>query len=140
MWFLIANLSMATIKQLIDKNKSALERQYYIECISLSYILIVKALKQVIKEERILVKNPQPKLNNYVKILKAHFQKNPIFKKKLKKNVYRQIAAFSENHKVVMRELKYQYPEVKLKNLAKNGINIIIQLNTTLVKLKSNKL
>ena len=40
-----------TIKQLSDKNKKAFDNSYYIEALSLSYILINKALKQIIKDE-----------------------------------------------------------------------------------------
>jgi len=131
---------MATVKQLIDKNKNALDKHFYIESISLSYILIVKALKQIIREEKIGLQSSQAKLNTYIKVLRAHYHKTPMFKKKLKKNVYRQISEFCDNHKTIGKELKFQYPEVKLRNVAKSGMNIVIQLNNTLIKLRSNKL
>ena len=40
-----------TIKQLIDNNKKAFDDNYFIESINLSYILLNKALKQIVKDE-----------------------------------------------------------------------------------------
>ena len=40
-----------TIKQLIDKNKKAFDDKHFIESINLSYILVNKALKQIVKDE-----------------------------------------------------------------------------------------
>ncbi len=131
---------MATIKQLVDKNKKAYDSQFYVESISLSYILIIRALRQITKEEKINIHSAQAKLNEFTKRLKAHYNKKPLFKKKLKKDIYRHIVQFSSDYKLVTKELKFQYPEIKLKNTAKSGIQIIIKLNTTLIKLKNNTL
>ncbi len=131
---------MATIKQLIDKNKVAYESQFYVESIHLSYILIIRALKQITNEEKISVHNTHAKLNEFTKKLKSHYSKAPLFKKKLKKEIYRHIVQFNSDYKLVTKELKFQYPEIKLRNTARSGIQIIIKLNTTLIKLKNNKL
>ena len=40
-----------TIKLLIEKNKSAFDSKFFIESLSLSYILVNKALKQIVKDE-----------------------------------------------------------------------------------------
>ena len=40
-----------TIKTLIDKNKKAFDSKFFIESLNLSYILINKALKQIVKDE-----------------------------------------------------------------------------------------
>lgn len=40
-----------TIQQLIQKNKKAFDEKFYIESICLTYILINKAIKQLVKEE-----------------------------------------------------------------------------------------
>ena len=40
-----------TIKQLIDNNKKAFDAGFFIESINLSYILLNKALKQIVKDE-----------------------------------------------------------------------------------------
>jgi hypothetical protein len=131
---------MPTIKNLIDRNKKAYENHFYIEATNLSYLLIAKALKQITKEERINILFNPAKLNDYIKALKIQYNKAPLFKKKLKKTIYRQIVEFNSEYKLVIKELKFQYPEIKILNTAKRGINIVIQLNTTLIKLKANKL
>ena len=131
---------MATVKQLLDKNKKAYEGQFYVESLNLSYILIIRALKQITNEEKISIPNPQAKLNEFAKRLKSHYSKAPQFKKKLKKDIYRHIVQFNSDHKIVTKELKYQYPEIKLRNTARSGIQIVVKLNTTLIKLKNNKL
>ena len=130
---------MPTIKTLIDKNKKAFDQHFYIESIHLSYLLITKALKEITKGERIIVLNNAAKLSDYTKALKTHYDKTPLFKKKLKKTIYKQIVEFNAECKLVTKELKFQYPEIKLLHTAKKGINIIIMLNTTLIKRKSNK-
>lgn len=131
---------MATIKQLLDKNKKAYENQFFVESLSLSYILIIRALKQIANEEGISIHDPHAKLGDLAKKLKSHYNKVPLFKKKLKKEIYHHIVQFSIDHKIVTKELKYQYPEIKLRNTARSGIQIVIKLNTTLIKLKNNKL
>lgn len=131
---------MATVKQLIDKNKKAFKDQFFVESLGLSYILIIRALKQITNEEGITMQEPQAKLSAYIKVLKVHYNARPQFKKKLKKDIYRHIVQFNNDHKVITKELKYQYPEVKIRNTARSGFQIVIKLNTTLIKLKNNKL
>jgi hypothetical protein len=131
---------MPTIKNLITNNKKALDHQHYIEAIHLSYLLVTKALKQICKEEKIVVHNNATKLNDYIKALKTHYNKAPLFKKKLKKTIYKQIVEFNTEYKRISKELKFQFPEIKLSHAAKKGMNVIILLNTTLIKIKANKL
>lgn len=128
-----------SIKELIEKNKTAYQHHYYIESVNLSYGLITKALKQIITEEKIATGSPRMKLSDCIKVFKAHYTKSPVFKKKLKKNVYRNICEFNNDFKAVNKELKYQYPEVKLKHTSKRGLEIMVNLNTTLVKIRSNR-
>jgi hypothetical protein len=46
---------------------------------------------------------------------------------------------FSDLYKSIYKELKFQYPEKKIIDTAKLGIDCIIILNTCLVKIKNNK-
>ena len=39
----------------------------------------------------------------------------------------------------INKEIKYQYPEKKITETAQLGINCIVMLNTSLLKIKSNK-
>ena len=128
-----------SIKELIEKNKSAYKHQYYIESVNLSYGLITKALKQIISEEKIQADVSRMKLSDCIKVFKQHYAASPEFKKKLKKNVYRNICEFNTDYKAVNRELKYQYPELKLKHASKRGMEIMVNLNTSLVKIRSNR-
>lgn len=128
-----------TIKHLIEKNKNAYKHHYYIESVNLSYGLITKALKQIISEEKIATDNKRMKLSDCIKVFKEHYSKSPVFKKKLKRSVYKNICEFNTDHKFLNKELKYQYPELKLKHASKRGMEIMVNLNTTLVKIRSNR-
>lgn len=127
------------IKQLIEKNKTAYKHQYYIESVNLSYGLITKALKQIIAEEKIPLENPRMKLSDCIKVFKAHYNTSPVFKRKLKKAVYKNICEFNADYKNLSKELKYNYPEIKLKHTSKRGMDIMVNLNTSLIKLRSNR-
>jgi hypothetical protein len=127
------------IKELVEKNKNAYKQQYYIESVNLSYGLITKALKQIITEEKLNTGTARMKLSDCIKIFKQHYSNSPVFKKKLKKNVYRNICEFNADYKLLSKELKYQYPELKLKHTSKRGIEIMVNLNTSLIKLRSNR-
>ena len=48
------NPMAVTIKQLIEKNKKAFDNSYFIESINLSYILINKVLKKIVKDDLML--------------------------------------------------------------------------------------
>lgn len=128
-----------SIKQLIEKNKTAYQHQYYIESVYLSYGLICKALRQLIVEEKIGVAADRMKLSEYIHLFKEHYTKSPTFKRKLKKNVYKSICTFHSDFKSLNKELKYQYSEMKLKNASKLGMEIMVHLNTTLIKIRSNR-
>ncbi len=128
-----------SIKELVEKNKSANKHQYYIESVNLSYGLITKALKQIITEEKIPIATTRVKLSDCIKVFKQHYAKSPTFKMKLKKAVYKNICEFNTDYKSLNKELKYNYPEVKLRHTSKRGIDIMVNLNTTLIKLRSNR-
>ncbi len=128
-----------SIKQLVEKNKSAYKQQYYIESVNLSYGLITKALKQIISEEKISSGEERMKLSDCIKIFKQHYITSPVFKKKLKKTVYKNICQFNSDYKSLSKEIKYQYPELKLKHASKRGIEIMVNLNTSLIKIRSNR-
>jgi hypothetical protein len=129
-----------TIKQLIDKNKKAFDDSYFIESINLSYILINKALKQIVKEElkQDIIEN-KIKTANLISHVKKEFLQNPFLKNKLSKKVIKDIELFIELYKSIFKELKFQYPEKKIHETSQLGINCIIILNTSLVKIKNNK-
>jgi len=129
-----------TIKQLIDKNKNAFDNKYFIESLNLSFVSINKALKQIIKDElkqeTIEIKI---KTSNLIHHIKKEFLTNPLLKTKLSKKVIKDIELFIDLHKSINKELKYQYPEKKINETAQLGINCIIILNTSLLKIKNNK-
>jgi hypothetical protein len=125
------------IKDLVQKNKAAYDKHFYIESVNLSYILIVAALRSIIKGEKLNLK-AQPKLSECIKVMKSHYTKAPLFKNKLKKSAFKNIMDFNADYKEVMKAIRYQYPDVKLKTAAKKGIHNIVMLNTTLIKLRSN--
>lgn len=129
-----------TIKQLIEKNKEAFDNNYFIESINLSYILINKALKQIVKEElkQEVIEN-KIKTSNLISHIKKEFVSNPTLKSKLSKKVIKDIELFIELYKSIGKELKFQYPEKKITETSQLGINCIIILNTSLVKIKNNK-
>jgi hypothetical protein len=128
-----------TIIDLINKNKAAYKHQYYIESVSLSYTLITKVLKQIIIEEKLSTGVAKMKLSDCIKLLKPKYRVSPLFTKRLKKSVFKRIVEFNDEHKAIMKELKYQYPDIRLKNASKTGLNTIVLLNTTLIRIKSNK-
>lgn len=129
-----------TIKQLLDKNKSSFDNGFFIETLSLSYILINKALKQIVKEDlKLQVIDQKIKTGNLISLIKKNIDTNPVLKKKVSKKVIKDIKLFSDLYKSIHKELKFQYPEKKIQDSAKLGIDCIIILNTCLVKIKNNK-
>ena len=128
-----------TIKQLLDKNKKSFDNQCYIESINLSYILINKAVKQIVKDElNQEVIEQKIKTSNLISHIKKEFVANPALKSKLSKKVVKDIELFIKLYKAIGKELKYQYPEKKITETAQLGINCIIILNTSLIKIKNN--
>ena len=130
-----------TIKQLLDKNKKAFDNAYYVETLSLSYILINKALKQIIKDELPQeIIDQKTKTSSLIKFIKKEIISNPTIKTKLTKKVIKDMELFITLYKAIGKELKYQYPEKKISDTARLGINCIVILNTSLVKIKNNPL
>lgn len=128
-----------TIKQLLDKNKKSFDSQCFIESINLSYILINKALKQIVKDElNQEVIEQKIKTSNLINHIKKEFIANPALKSKLSKKVVKDIELFIKLYKAIGKELKYQYPEKKITETAQLGINCIVILNTSLIKIKNN--
>ena len=129
-----------TIKQLLDKNKKSFDNQCYIESINLSYILINKAVKQIVKDElNQEVIEQKIKTSNLISHIKKEFVANPALKSKLSKKVVKDIELFIKLYKAIGKELKYQYPEKKITETAQLGINCIIILNTSLIKMVQEK-
>lgn len=129
-----------TIKQLIDKNKSAYDNSYFIESINLSYILINKALKQIVKDDlHQEMLDSKIKTSNLINHIKKEIIKTPDFKSKVSKKLIKDLGLFVDLYKTISKELKYQYPEKKITDTAQLGINCIVILNTTLLKIKNNK-
>jgi hypothetical protein len=129
-----------TIKQLIDNNKTAFDNKYFIESINLSYILLNKALKQIVKDElKQEIFDHKIKTSNLISHIKKELISNPALKSKVSKKVIKDIELFVELYKIIGKELKYQFPEKKIAETAQLGINCIIILNTSLVKIKNNK-
>lgn len=130
-----------TIKQLIEKNKSAFDSGFYIESLSLSYILINKGLKQIIKDDLALEMLDQKiKTSNLITHIKKEIDSNPSIKTKISKKVIKDLKLFITLYKTILKELKYQFPEKKIKDTAQLGINCISILNTSLIKIKYNKI
>lgn len=129
-----------TIKQLIEKNKKAFDNGYFIESINLSYVLINKALKQIVKEDlkQEVIEN-KIKTSNLINHIKNQLLSNPQLKTKVSKKVLKDIELFIELYKTITKELKYQYPEKKITETSQLGINCIVILNTSLLKIKNNK-
>lgn len=129
-----------TIKQLIDKNKQGFDNGYFIESINLSYVLLNKALKQIVKDElQQEIIDQKIKTSNLISHIKKELESNPTLKTKVSKKVIKDIELFIDLYKSIAKELKYQYPEKKINETAQLGINCIIILNTSLVKIKNNK-
>jgi hypothetical protein len=129
----------ARIKTLIEKNKEAYKKGFYIESMTLSYTLVLKALKQICSEEELKLSAGRTKLNDYVKCLSEHLKSNPEFKGRLKNSTIKTVAKFNADFKSINKELKYQYPEVKIAHAAKQGMQAIVLLNTSLIKLKNSQ-
>ncbi|MES2762389.1 MAG: hypothetical protein V4677_09280 [Bacteroidota bacterium] len=130
-----------TIKLLIDKNKKSFDNGYLIESINLSYILINKALKQIVKDElKQEVIDQKIKTSNLISHIKIELDANPALKTKVSKKVLKDIELFIDLYKSIGKELRYQYPEKKITETAQLGINCIVILNTSLLKIKNNKL
>ncbi len=130
-----------TIKLLIDKNKKAFDSKFFIESLSLSYILINKALKQIVKDEfQIEVIDHKVKTTSLVSQIKKELTLNPTLRVKISKKVIKDIEMFLDLYKVINKELKFQFPEKKIEDAANLGMNCIIILNTSLVKIKNNKI
>jgi hypothetical protein len=128
-----------TIKTLIDKNKTAYDSKYYIESLSLSYILINKALKHLFKDEfKVEEIDQKIKTEDLISKLKKESVKNQNLKIKLTKTLLKDIELFLILYKLLHKELKFQFPEKKIQDTATLGINCIIILNTSLVKIKNN--
>ena len=128
-----------TIKTLIDKNKTAYDCSYYIESLSLSYILINKALKHIANVEFNVEQIDQKiKTLDLVSQLKKEVIKNQNLKAKISKTLLKDIELFLKLYKLLHKELKFQFPEKKIQDTATLGINCIIILNTSLVKIKNN--
>ena len=128
-----------TIKDLIQKNRNAHKQHFYIESVYLSYNLLRKVLRQVLLEEKLLGAKGKAKLSEYIKIVKTHYEVSPTFSRKIKKSVFKTISDFNADFKTVNKELKYQYPELKLKHTSQKGINALVLLHTSIIKLKSNR-
>lgn len=129
-----------TIKQLIEKNKKGFDNGYFIESINLSYVLVNKALKQIVKDElQQEIIDQKIKTSNLISHIKKELDSNPTLKTKVSKKVIKDIELFIDLYKTIAKELKYQYPEKKIIETAQLGINCIIILNTSLVKIKNNK-
>ena len=128
-----------TIKQLIDQNKKAFVTHFFIESINLSYILINKAIKQIVKDDlNHEVIEPRIKTPQLITRIKKEIDSNPAIKTKLSKKAIKDIELFTELYKTINKELKYQYPEKKISETAQLGINCIVILNTSLLKIKNN--
>lgn len=129
-----------TIKHLIDRNKLAFDNSYFIESLHLSYVLLNKASKQIVKDEL-----KQATLENKIKFsslighIKKEYVSNPNLKTKLSKKVVKDIELFINLYKSINKEIKYQYPEKKITETAQLGINCLVILNTSLLKIKNNK-
>lgn len=128
-----------TITFLIQKNKKAFDDGYLIESLGLTYILINKALKQIIKNDlKQNVISPKAKTSILITHVKKELINNPSVKSSVSKKAMKDISLFISLYKDVFKELKYQYPEKKISDTAQLGINCISMLNTSLIKIKNN--
>lgn len=129
-----------TIRQLIDKNKQAFDQGFFIESINLSFILVNKALKQIIREDlKQDVLDQKIKTSALINGIKKELASNAGLKKKVSKKVLKDIELFTKLHKEIQKELKFQFPEKKIAETSQLGINCIVILNTSLIKIKNNK-
>lgn len=127
-----------TIKSLIDKNKKAFDNYFLMESLSLSYVLINKALKQIIKDElkQEIIDN-KIKTSNLISHIKKAYISDPSIKLKIPKKAMKDMELFISLYKSISKELKFQYPEKKIMETAQLGINCIVVLNTSLLKNKT---
>ncbi len=129
-----------TIRQLIEKNKQAFDQGFFIESLNLSFILINKALKQIIREDlKQELLDQKIKTSALIGCIKKELPDNVALKKKVSKKVLKDIELFSKLHKEIHKELKFQFPEKKIAETSQLGINCIVILNTSLVRIKNNK-
>lgn len=129
-----------TIKQLIDRNKQAFDQGFFIESLNLSFILVNKALKQIVKEElKQEVLDQKIKTSSLIGAIRKELSANVALKKKIPKKVLKDLQLFVKLHKEIQKELKFQFPEKKIAETSQLGINSIVILNTNLIKIKNNK-
>jgi hypothetical protein len=129
-----------TIKSLITQNKTAFDAKYFIESLSLSYILINKALKQILKDDfKIELEDHKIKTSSLVSHIKKELAKAPTVKVKISKKLIKDVELFLKLYKGIHKELKFQYPGKKIEETATLGINCIVILNTSLIKIKNLK-
>lgn len=130
-----------TVKQLMQKNKDAFDQKHFIESISLTYILINKAIKQIVKEElQQELMDQKIKTSFLLRFIKKNHLEVPGLKTKMPKKIIKDISHFIKLYKEINRELKFQMPEKKIQDTAQLGINCVVMLNTSLVKIKNNKI
>lgn len=128
-----------TIKQLIQRNKAAFDEKFFIESISLTYILINKAVKQIVKEElQQELMDQKIKTSFLLKFIKKNHLEVAGLKTKLPKKVIKDVELFIALYKEINQELKFQLPEKKIHDTAQLGINCIVMLNNSLLKIKNN--
>ncbi len=128
------------LKQLVTRNKLAFDSKFYIESLSLSYILINKELKELVKKDLpVDALEVKIKTTDLIKIIKKELKENSILKAKLSKKVFNEVIHFNRLYKDVYKELKFQYSEKKIFETAKLGIDCVAMLHTNILKAKHNK-
>lgn len=127
----------STIKNLIERNNKAFKGNYQIETVYLSYIIIVKLLKHLMINEKTQL-NQKTKLGEIVKSIESAFELDIQMHKKIKRSTIKMIIEFNNEFKSVNKELKFQYPELKLEKLSKKGMHIVSLLHTNAIKYKNN--
>ena len=80
------------------------------------------------------------KTSSLVTQIKKELALNPSLKSKVTNKVLNDIGLFLNLYKILHKELKFQFPEKKIEDAATLGINCIIILNTSLIKIKNNKI
>ena len=93
-------------------------------------------MREDLKQEALDQKIKTPAL---ISGIKKELSSNAALKKKISKKVLRDIQLFVKLHKEIQKELKFQFPEKKIVETSQLGINSIVILNTSLVKIKNNK-
>lgn len=128
----------STIKKLIEKNNQAYKNHYRIESVHLSYIIIVKLMKHLCLGEK-NQSAQKSKLGEVIKIAEAEFESNLQMRKKIKHSTLNLIKEFNDEFKALNKELKFQYPDLKLEKISKKGMHIVMLLHTNTIKHKNNK-